>query len=64
MHYLLLLGGSDYTGINTTVTISASQQNFSFNVTIIDNDVLELLEVGLEVIGTPYIDVGNNVNYA
>ena len=60
----LFLGGSDYTGFNMTMTISANQESFSFNVTIIDNNILELFEVfglGLEVMGFPRIDVDGSI---
>ena len=69
VHYFCFLGRLEdlITQDSMTVTISANEQSFSFNVTIIDNNVLEFLEVfglGLEVIGTPYIDVDNNVSNA
>ena len=69
VHYFCFLRGLEdlITQDSMTVTISANEQSFSFNVTIIDNNVLEFLEVfglGLEMIGTPYIDVDNNVSNA
>ena len=46
------------------MTISANQQTFSFNVTIINDNVLELFEIfglGLEVMGFPRIDVESSI---
>ena len=67
INYFCFLGGSDYTGFNRNVTISANQQEFKFNVTIIDDNVLELVEMfglGLEVIGSPRVDVDSSVSDA
>ena len=57
-YFFCFLGGSDYTGFDMNITISANQQEFKFNVTIIDDNVLELFEVfglDLEVIGSPRV---------
>ena len=66
-YFLYFLGGSDYTGFDMNITISANQQEFKFNVTIIDDNVPELVEVfglGLEVIGSPRVDRDSSVDNA
>ena len=67
INYFSFLGGSDYTGFNRNIAISANQQEFKFNVTIIDDNVPELVEtfgLGLEVIGSPRVDRDSSVDNA
>ena len=64
INYFWFLGGSDYTGFDINIPISANQMEFKFNVTILDDNVLELVEdfgLGLQVIGSPRVDVDGSV---